>query len=128
MITSRNKLYEAAGRPWEGDNTSLKAELIRACKWWSHISDKQCPIEFSDDEVEKCLDLDRRQVEADNQLQVLRDFFPINIEGWVPTHLYEGACERAEYMRLQMMDAAENDEERREIEELWPFQDRKESK
>jgi hypothetical protein len=25
----RNKLYESAGRPWEGDNTSLKANLIR---------------------------------------------------------------------------------------------------
>lgn len=34
----RNQLYDAACRPWEGDNTSLKAELIQASQHWPNIA------------------------------------------------------------------------------------------
>ena len=34
----RNRLYDTAGRPWEGDNTSLKAELVRTSVYWPDIA------------------------------------------------------------------------------------------
>jgi hypothetical protein len=41
----------------------------------------------------------------------------------VSSELYEQAKARAQDVRQQMMDAADTDEERKEIEENWPFQD-----
>lgn len=56
-------------------------------------------------------------------MQTLRDCFTTNIDGWVSSELYEQAKARAEDVKQQMIDAADTDEERKEIEENWPFQD-----
>lgn len=127
----RNKLFEAAGRPWEGDNTSLKAELIHACRQWPKIARSRarhapCPVHFSKEEEAACLEIEKKQLEADSQVQLLRDCFPINVEGWTPTELFEEAKFKADDVRAQMIAMGESDQEKREIEELWPFQDHEE--
>ena len=62
-------------------------------------------------------------MEADEQLQTLRDFFPINIEGWVPLELYNESKLKEEHIRAEMIGASESDEDKKEIEQNWPFQD-----
>ncbi|KAF1828917.1 hypothetical protein BDW02DRAFT_511165 [Decorospora gaudefroyi] len=124
----RNRLYDVAGRPWEGDNTSLKAELIQASEYWPAIAslamkDAAFPVKYPDSETAACLDIDAKQKKADAQMQHLRDFIGVNIEGWVPMDGYELAREKERYMKQQMLDAADTEEERKEVDEEWPFQD-----
>ena len=65
----RNQLYDAVGRPWKGDNTSLQAELIRILAHWSEIAspDESPPVHYTAAEVEECLDRDAKQKDADEQ-------------------------------------------------------------
>ena len=37
-VVLRNQLYDTGGRPWEGDNTSLQAELIKIMAHWPEIA------------------------------------------------------------------------------------------
>jgi len=123
-IVSRNKLYDIAGRPWEGDITSLKAELIRfmaqllpsvhVAKW------------YSDGEIKTCLDVDEKQKEVDVGMQQLRDYIGINIEGWTSREAFAEAKARAKDLKQQLLEDAETEEDRTEINTLWPFQDHEE--
>lgn len=127
-LVSTNKLYDTAARPWEGDNTSLKAELVRASQQWPAMASSQFktspfPICYTEEEILECLKIDERQQEADLQMQTLRDCLAINIDGWVSSELYDQARARMEDVREQCIAAADTEEERREVEENWPFQD-----
>jgi len=61
-----NQLYNVASRPWEGDNTSFEAQLIKIMAQWSEIDspEKDPPIRYFPAEVEECLDRDIRQMRA----------------------------------------------------------------
>lgn len=37
-LVTVNKLYDTAARPWEGDNTSLKAEIIKLSRRWHDVT------------------------------------------------------------------------------------------
>ncbi|KAF2492391.1 phosphotransferase family protein [Lophium mytilinum] len=130
-LVVRNRLYDTASRPWEGDNTSLKAEIIQASTRWPGIATSamktaEFPVKYSEAEVAECLDVDAKQKKMDEQMQILRDFFCVNIDGWVPTGLYDEAREKERCIKLQMLEDAETEDERREIRENWPFQDHEE--
>lgn len=56
-------------------------------------------------------------------MQEVRESIGINIEGWVPNEESDSARERAKLMKSQMAEAADTEEERREFDENWPFQD-----
>jgi hypothetical protein len=123
-----NKLFDTAARPWEGDNTSLKAEIIKLSRSRqldaiSSRTRKHLLINYSEEEITQCLAIDAKQQEVDVQMQTLRDCFTINIDGWVSPELYEQAKARVQDVRQQMLDVVDTDEERREIEENRPFQD-----
>jgi hypothetical protein len=127
----RNRLYDTAGRPWEGDNTSLKAELVQTSTYWPDIAtsamkEANFPVEYPDADVTDCLNIDAKQKIADAQLQQLRDFIGVNIDGWVTTESYEEAREKERYIKQQMLKAAETEDERKELDEHWPFQDHEE--
>ncbi|KAK5999991.1 hypothetical protein QM012_005079 [Aureobasidium pullulans] len=123
-LVMANKLYDTAARPWEGDNTSLKAEIIKLSRGWlGKTSSHTIPISYTEREIAQCLAIDEKQQEADAQMQTLRDCFITNIDGWVSSELYEQAKARAEDVREQMINATDTDQERKEIEENWPFQD-----
>ncbi|KAL6705518.1 hypothetical protein ACN47E_006635 [Coniothyrium glycines] len=127
----RNRLYDTAGRPWEGDNTSLKAELVQTSTYWPSIAtsamkETNFPVKYPDQDITNCLDIDAKQKIADAQMQQLRDFIGVNIDGWVPTHSYEEARAKERYIKQQMLEAAETEDERKELNEHWPFQDHEE--
>ncbi|KAE9368100.1 phosphotransferase family protein [Stipitochalara longipes BDJ] len=127
-LVLRNKLYDTACRPWEGDNTSLKAELIRIMEHWPEIASPEDspPVNYSPAEVEDCLDRDAKQRDADDQMQALRDSIGVNIDGWLPNEEFESAREKANLMKSSMAETADTEEERKEFTELWPFQDHEE--
>jgi hypothetical protein len=130
-LVVRNKLYDTAGKPWEGDITSLKAELIHASTYWpaiacSTMKQAEFPVHYPDTEIKECLDINGKQKEADTKMQKLRDCFGINIDGWASIDLYDGAKEKSQNIKHYMMDAAETEAERKEVDENWPFQDHEE--
>ncbi|UPX16688.1 uncharacterized protein EKO05_0007076 [Ascochyta rabiei] len=127
----RSRLYDTAGRPWEGDNASLKAELVQMSTYWPDIAisamkEAKFPVKYPDADVADCLNIDAKQKIADAQMQRLRDFIGVNIDGWVPKESYEEAREKERYTKQQMLEAAETEEERKELDEYWPFQDHEE--
>jgi hypothetical protein len=123
----RNKLYDTACRPWEGDNTSLKAELISTLEQWDEIAPEVvAPVRYTADEMKDCLDRGTKQKEADLQMEQIRAFVGVNIEGWVPNDTFEEAKAKAEYIESEMLNEAETEYEREELLEHWPFQDHEE--
>ncbi|KAH8732353.1 phosphotransferase family protein [Phaeosphaeriaceae sp. PMI808] len=130
-LVVRNRIYDVAGRPWEGDNTSLKAELVHASTCWPDIATSvmkrvDFPAKYSESEATECLGIDAKQKNVDEQMQRLRDFIGINIEGWVPTELYDEAKKKEQYVKYQIMSAADTENERSDLHENWPFQDHEE--
>jgi hypothetical protein len=59
-------------------------------------------------------------------MQRLRDFIGFNIDGWVPTELYEEAREKEQLIKHQILEAAETEDGKRELDENWPIQDHEE--
>ncbi|KAH8685456.1 phosphotransferase family protein [Tricladium varicosporioides] len=130
-LVLRNQLYDVASRPWEGDNTSLQAQLIRTLEHWPEIVAgenrlAEPPIAYSPAQTQECLDRDAKQGAADAQMQQIRDFIGINIDGWVPVDKFDVAQEKARILKGEMLESAETEEERADLMENWPFQDHEE--
>ena len=129
----RRKLFDHAGEPWEGDNVTLKADLIYLMENWSSITAPEssargdskvpCPISFTEDEATECKRLHAAQIEADEQLQACRDVIGIGPEGWVPLEQYEDTRQRERKLKAAALEAAESNEERARLEEHWIFGD-----
>jgi len=60
------------------------------------------------------------------QMQHVRDFIGVNIDGLVLNQEYESAKLRAELIKDELAEGADTDELRREFDRLWPFQDHEE--
>ncbi|KAH8590581.1 serine/threonine protein kinase [Bisporella sp. PMI_857] len=127
-LVLRNQLYDIASRPWEGDNTSLQAQLIKTLAIWPEICSPEDspPVHYSHAEAEQCLARDAKQKQADEQIQEIRDLIGINIEGWVQNGEFENAREKARLIKNEMAESAETEEERSEFEKYWPFQNHEE--
>lgn len=130
-LIARNQLYDVACRPWEGDNTSLQAAIINTLAHWSAIVPQEdesviLPIDISQSDSAKCLEIDAKQRKADAQMQHIRDHIGINIEGWMPTEHFESAKDKAQQLKAQMLESADTEEERAEVIVDWPFQDHEE--
>jgi hypothetical protein len=127
-LVLRSQLYDTAGRPWEGDNTSLQARLIKTMAQWSKFASPEDnpPVRYSPAEVEECLDRHAKQNSVDEQMQQVRDFIGINIDGLVLNNEFESARERARLIKDELAEGADTEEERIEFDKLWPFQDHEE--
>lgn len=128
-LVLRNQLYDIAGRPWEGDNTSLQAQLIKTLEHWSDFDKDGLlspPISYSESDITSCLDRDSKQKAADAQMQQIRDFIGVNIDGWLPLDSFDTAKEKSKILKNEMLQSAENEEERRDLLENWPLQDHEE--
>ncbi|KAF2761663.1 hypothetical protein EJ05DRAFT_496565 [Pseudovirgaria hyperparasitica] len=129
----RRKIFDHASYPWEGDNVTLKADLIYLMENWSSIAHPEsstsgdlkppCPISFTEDEVTECKRLNAAQIEADEQLQTCRDVIGVGSEGWVPVEQYEETKQRETKLKADAFNAAESEEERMRLSEHWIFDD-----
>ncbi|KAM5454088.1 hypothetical protein McanCB49686_004395 [Microsporum canis] len=127
----RSRLYDVVNRPWEGDNTTLKATLTNMSSYWPGIATPEMkeasyPLQYPPEEIKECLDIDSQQKAANTQMQNLRDSFGINIDGWVPNEMYEEASRRMADVKAQMLDIAKTKEDREDLLQNWPFQDHEE--
>ncbi|PYH41312.1 phosphotransferase family protein [Aspergillus saccharolyticus JOP 1030-1] len=114
----RQKLCNQAAVPWDGDNVTLKADLIQLTMNWERLArsedsdDSTCPITYDKDEANKCLELSSAQMEFNEQDQWSRHALGVGSEGWVPAERYEyvKACE--ELLRVDEFAAAGSGRER----------------
>jgi hypothetical protein len=124
----KQKLEQYASIPWEGDNITLKAELIRAVKNWPALTaDKDgnvpaCPIHFSDEEAEQCLRIEAEQDEINLLMEKVRDRIGISTDGWTSNERYEDALEENEHVKVEAL-SVQDEATRNEILENWPFDD-----
>jgi hypothetical protein len=128
----RRKIYRHASDPWEGDNVTLKADLVHFTRTWQNLagddSKTPCPIAFSDEEVAECLRLNAEQIEADEQYQACIDVICVGSEGWVPVDQYDEAKKREAKLKADALESAGSDElERARLCEHWIFDDFDES-
>ncbi|KAL1796728.1 hypothetical protein ACET3X_005268 [Alternaria dauci] len=131
--TLRRKLFDHASSPWEGDNITLKADLIELEKNWSDViksnSDTSidieplCPFRFSEADMKHSLNLHVAQLEADEQLQACREAIGIGPEGWVPLDHYDEVKQRERKLKADALEATESDQERLTLQEHWIFDD-----
>ena len=130
-IQLRSKLYDIACQPWEGDNTSLQAQLIRTMANWDEIVDspKDTPpleLSFSAKEKDECLERAAKQDRSYATMQAVRNAIGMSVDGWVSNTEFEAAKERARLAKVEMAKATETEDGLRECNELWPFQDHEE--
>lgn len=63
-VVLKQKLFQHAGDPWEGDSVTFKADLIRASQCWQELinggTDIHCPLIYSTAEIDECLRLKAR--------------------------------------------------------------------
>ncbi|TVY39631.1 hypothetical protein LSUB1_G003055 [Lachnellula subtilissima] len=107
----KTNLYDDTCKSWEGDNTSLQAELINIVQYWPEIvpgGDKP-PVQYSAEEVK-------------DYATKMCDFIVVNIED----HGFEEAKQKAKYAQKEMLAEAETEEERKELLEHWLFKDHEE--
>jgi hypothetical protein len=70
----KQRLFDHASSPWEGNNVTLKADLIEATETWSKIATPAAdgrvapyPISYSKEEAAECLRLCHKVREIDGQ-------------------------------------------------------------
>ena len=128
---AKQKLQQYASAPWEGDNITLKAELIRAIQNWSVLTASKdsitpaCPIDFTDEEVAECLSMEAEQYHIDVQMEKVRDRIGVSTDGWTSNERYEDALEENESVKAEavaVLDAAS----KKEFLENWPLDDHEE--
>ncbi|KAB8349796.1 hypothetical protein FH972_023809 [Carpinus fangiana] len=135
----RNRLYSLASMPWEGDSVSLKRTLIEVVQNWPltleqsgsletppHVT--QCPIEFSPEETQECIQQYDTQEEELQELISMRDHLDIDPQGWVPDDdHWEKSREMASDIKQAMLEhAAKTELTRTAILDHFPFDDHEE--
>ena len=130
LFSMRRKIFSHASDPWEGDNVTLKADLIDVTKVWSRLAQPSsgdsiptCPVEFSEAEKRDCLQRAATIQEADAQFRTCMDLVGVGNEAWVPVELHDGAKLRSQQLLEDTLGHAESDEEKRQIQEHWIFSD-----
>lgn len=86
----RAKLFHHAQAPWEGDSVSLKYTMLQVLKNWpmsidggAQMESVECPIHFSEEEMQKCSEDYRQEQEKLQELSEMRDIIGTDALGWV---------------------------------------------
>lgn len=128
----RRKIYRHASDPWEGENVTLKADLVDFTQCWQELtgndSEVPCPIAFLDEEAAEIVRLNAEQIEGDEQYEACTDVVGCGSEGWVPVDLYDEAKKKEAKLKTACLESAGSDElERARLIEHWIFDDFHES-
>lgn len=81
------------------------------------MREAEVPVKYPEADVTNGLDIDAKQKRADAQMQRLRDFIEVNVDGWVPTEFYAEVREKEGHVIQQMREAAETGGERKELDD-----------
>lgn len=129
----KQRLFEHASSPWEGDNVTLKADLIEATKRWSKVAVPAadgtvapCPISYSEEEVAECLRLYGKVTEIDGQQEKMRECLGVGHDGWVPSERYEESRALNAKTKALALEFAESDFKKQMLDRYWPFDDQDE--
>lgn len=131
LLRIRQLLVDRAGRQWNANLVTFRAALIAIVDHWSdlqHASEVKCPVMFTDIERQEHATLE----EEWNAVAALVDHWReelghMNEEGWVREEVYDEAVARNKQLKSYWLEKADDDaEDRRQIEEGWPFQDHEE--
>lgn len=87
----RARLFHYVGVPWEGDSASLEYALLQAYRNWpmhldegTHAESTECPVYYSDEEIQQCLKDYNQEQEKLQELEEMRDLIDTDALGWVP--------------------------------------------
>ncbi|KAM5436338.1 hypothetical protein MferCBS31731_006031 [Microsporum ferrugineum] len=131
-VILHQRLFKSAGTPWEGDSTTLRADMIRAIQSWpiliTEVSlDKGActvpPLEYSDKVIHDTFRLDAQQREADIAMEQMRDVLGVDILGWVTNEEYKAAKSKAREMKSKMLEVAETRSDAIAVQYHFPFDD-----
>ncbi|CDM27028.1 Protein kinase-like domain [Penicillium roqueforti FM164] len=130
----RAKLFHHAQAPWEGDSTSLKYVMLQVLKNWPMSLDggaqtrsAECPIHFSEEEIQKCSADYRQEQEKLRELGEMRDLIGTDALGWVSD---EDELERSraviQSIKDGLMEYSSTDMEKTAVLSHFPFDDHEE--
>jgi hypothetical protein len=128
---SGGRVYDHAGEPWEGLNTTLQHDLVQITRNWDKIAVQNhdenvrvCPITFTQTEAEQIDALEDAHRDADGDVERINEFLGIASDGWTPNERFESAKTKAAEIREQALASADDDPWLREMSvRHWPFDD-----
>lgn len=129
----RAKLFNRAGAPWEGDSLSLKYAIIQAqSKWPMPLGDEDqstrdpttCPVKYSDNEIQQCVDEYNQEGEKMQELEEMREFLNIDALGWVPDdEQLQKSKALMQTIKSGMLEHSSTEAERIAVRDHFPFDD-----
>jgi hypothetical protein len=131
----RAKLFHHAQAPWEGDSVSLKYAMLQVLKNWPMSLDEgaqkssiECPVHFSEEEMQKCSEDHRQEQEKLQELSEMRDLIGTDALGWVSN---EDELERCSALirsiKGGLMEHSSTDMEKTAFRAHFPFDDHEEN-
>jgi hypothetical protein len=127
----KRRIFDHAGRPWEGLNTPLHVDLAWVAQAWPEIVPPgpdgmmpPCPITISEEEVQKRFALDESLRQVDAQMERINRLLNAGSDGWTSNETYEEAKERARLYKAEGLESISDDPWLQEISDKhWPFDD-----
>jgi hypothetical protein len=123
VLLARQHLVDYAGRQWMGNPMTLRGALIRMREFWPMLptDTKQCPIDFTEEEVEKHHEDEAMWFKLNLLVNHWRDQMGgVSEEGWVRMEAYQHAVERNKELKARCIQEADPDEVD-SINSGWPF-------
>ncbi|KAK7048963.1 hypothetical protein R3P38DRAFT_3388160 [Favolaschia claudopus] len=129
----RRRIFIHASAIWEGETIKLLCAMIDlVCNWEVFATDgTSCPVDFTEEEIEKALKLYQALANADMGERQLMERISYADETWVPVAHYEAAKAIGQELKRMTLKASAEDEETTEedyalIEANWPLDDMEE--
>ncbi|OJK01753.1 hypothetical protein ASPACDRAFT_51502 [Aspergillus aculeatus ATCC 16872] len=131
----RAKNFHHAQAPWEGDSVSLKYAMMQALRNWPMSLDDgtptgsvECPVQFSEEEIQKFAEDHRQEQELLRELGEIRDLIGTDALGWVPDE-DEFARSKAVIQSIKnvLMEHSSTEMEKTAVVHHFPFDDHDEN-
>ncbi|KAJ5528906.1 hypothetical protein N7527_002299 [Penicillium freii] len=132
----RAKLFHHAQAPWEGDSVTLKYVMLQVLKNWPMSLDEgahqtrsvDCPIHFSEEEIQQCSEDYRQEQEKLQELGEMRDIIGTDALGWVSDEDELERC-RAVIQSIKdgLMEHSSTEMETTAVLSHFPFDDHEEN-
>ena len=131
LLLPRQHLVDRAGRQWSGNLVTLRGALIQIVKNWHHLdlsTESVCPVTFTESELKEHAEQEEMWFQGNALEKYWREELgDMSEEGWVRTEVYDDAVTKNQELKQTWLRTAGDDEEdRRQVEARWPFQDHEE--